>query len=57
MTINAARLLGVEKERGSIQPGMAADLIATPDDPLENLNTLKKVNFVMKDGNIIRRGD
>ncbi len=54
MTTNAARLLGVEKERGAIQPGLAADIIATPDNPLENISTLKKVSFVMKDGKVFR---
>ncbi len=50
MTMNAARLLGVEKERGAIRSGLAADIIATPENPLENINTLKKVSFVMKNG-------
>ncbi|HLJ45629.1 MAG TPA: amidohydrolase family protein [Bryobacteraceae bacterium] len=54
MTTGAARLLGVEKERGAIRPGMAADLIATPDNPLENIQTLRKVTFVMKDGQVFR---
>ena len=55
MTTNAARLLGVEKERGAIRPGMAADIIATTGNPLENIDALKKVVFVMTDGEIIRR--
>jgi imidazolonepropionase-like amidohydrolase len=50
MTINAARLLGVDKERGTLHTGMAADIIATPENPLDNINTLKKVSFVMKNG-------
>ena len=55
MTVNAARLLGVDKERGSIRPGQAADLVATPEDPLENPKTLQHVVFVMKAGRIVRR--
>jgi imidazolonepropionase-like amidohydrolase len=55
MTINAARLLGVEKERGAIKPGMYADIIATPENPLENILTLKRVQFVMKDGVVIKK--
>jgi len=54
MTSNAARLLGVEKERGAIAAGLAADLIATADDPLERIETLKAVTFVMKDGRIVK---
>ena len=54
MTVNAARLLGMEKERGSIAPGFAADLVATAENPLENLDTLRKVRFVMKDGRVVK---
>ncbi len=51
-TVNAARLLGVEKQRGTIAPGMAADIIATPENPLDNINTLKRVSFVIKNGKV-----
>ena len=54
MTTNAARLLGVDKERGFLRVGQAADIIATPDNPLEKIETLKRVSFVMKDGNVIK---
>ena len=55
MTTNAARLLGVEKQRGAIKAGQAADIIATPENPLDNLLTLKQVAFVMKDGQVFKR--
>ena len=55
MTVNGARLLGVDKERGFLQPGLAADIIATAENPEENIQTLKKVSFVMKDGAIIKQ--
>jgi len=54
MTTNAARLLGVEKQRGAIKPGLFADLIATPENPLDNIQTLKHVSFVMKNGKVIK---
>lgn len=54
MTTNAVRLLGVDKVRGELKVGMAADLIATPDNPLERPETLKRVLFVMKDGRVVR---
>lgn len=54
MTINAAQLLGIEKVRGTIAQGMYCDLIATEDNPLENIMTLKKVSFVMKNGVVYR---
>jgi imidazolonepropionase-like amidohydrolase len=55
MTINAARLLGVEEERGAIKPGLAADIIATPGDPSRDIEALKQVDFVMKDGRVVKR--
>lgn len=54
MTTNATRLLGVDAVRGSLRPGKAADIIATADNPLTNIGTLKHVIFVMKDGKIVR---
>jgi imidazolonepropionase-like amidohydrolase len=54
MTVNAARLMGMEKERGTILPGFAADIVATPENPLENIETVRHVNFVMKGGRVIR---
>ncbi len=55
MTSNNARLFGIEKERGFLQPGMFADIIATPENPLEDLGALKKVSFVMKEGKVFRQ--
>ena len=53
-TMNAATLLGVDKEVGSIEPGKAADLIAVAGDPLADITTLKSVRFVMKDGQVFK---
>ena len=55
MTTNAAQLLGVEKTRGAIKPGLFADIVATPENPLDNINTLKQVNFVMKNGKVFKQ--
>jgi imidazolonepropionase-like amidohydrolase len=54
MIPNAVKLLGVDDVRGAIRAGQAADIIATPENPLDNIQTLKRVQFVMKDGAIIR---
>lgn len=54
MTINAAKLLGIEKVRGTLAQGMYCDLIVTEDNPLENIQTLKKVSFVMKNGSVYK---
>jgi imidazolonepropionase-like amidohydrolase len=55
MTTNAARLLGVDQERGALKPGLAADIIAVPENPLDHIQTLKQVSFVMKDGAIFKQ--
>jgi imidazolonepropionase-like amidohydrolase len=55
MTTNSARLLGVDKQRGAIKENMAADIIATPENPLDNILTLKQVSFVMKDGKVLKQ--
>lgn len=55
MTAGAARLLGVEKDRGALRPGMAADIVATRGRPDQDILALEDVVFVMKDGRVIRR--
>jgi len=54
-TINAADLIGVAEQIGSIRPGKLADLIAVPGNPLEDITQLERVSFVMKDGRIYKR--
>jgi imidazolonepropionase-like amidohydrolase len=49
-TMNAATLLGVDKEVGSLEAGKAADIIAVSGDPTKDVTVLKAVQFVMKDG-------
>lgn len=53
---NPARLLGVEARRGAIRPGMAADIVATPGDPLgDAADAIERISFVMKEGVVVRR--
>ena len=52
-TTAAADLLGVA-DRGAIAPGLLADIIAVRGNPLDDIKTLEKVVFVMKDGAVVK---
>lgn len=53
-TTNAAELLGWSDRVGTIEPGKRADLIAVQENPLEDITTLERVVFVMKDGQVFK---
>jgi imidazolonepropionase-like amidohydrolase len=53
-TITNAELFGLEDEIGRVRPGYRADLIAVNGDPLEDIETLERVEFVMKDGRVYK---
>lgn len=55
-TTKAAELLDMKGELGVIAPGAYADIVAAPGDPLANVEVLKQVNFVMKDGAVFKQG-
>ena len=55
MTINAAELLGLEKSRGVLEKSYYADIIALKNNPLDDIDAIKTVQFVMKEGKVIRR--
>jgi imidazolonepropionase-like amidohydrolase len=55
MTTDAAELLRVNKVRGNLGGGMSADLVAMPANPLDDIENLRKIDFVMKGGKIVRR--
>ncbi|HST92619.1 MAG TPA: amidohydrolase family protein [Brevundimonas sp.] len=53
-TVNAADLLGLSAEIGTLEPGKRADLIAVDGDPLTDVAVLTDVDFVMRDGRVYR---
>jgi imidazolonepropionase-like amidohydrolase len=55
-TRDAADLLGVLEEGGTVEEGKWADLVAVHGNPLDDVELLKDVGFVMKDGVIYKRG-
>lgn len=55
MTVNAAELLGVAPDRGRLQVGSFADLVALPANPLDDLDALRRPLLVMKEGSVVMR--
>ena len=53
-TVNAADLLGLANEIGTIEPGKSADIIAVAGDPLADVTVLKSVDFVMARGEVVK---
>ena len=54
MTTFAAELLDLTGKRGIIQDGAYADIIATTENPLDDILALKNVGFVMKNGKVFK---
>jgi imidazolonepropionase-like amidohydrolase len=53
VTTNAAQMLGWQDRIGTLEPGKFADLVAVAGDPLADVTELERVQFVMKDGQLI----
>jgi imidazolonepropionase-like amidohydrolase len=53
-TVNAADLLGISAVAGTLEAGKSADLIAVAADPLADVAALKKVDFVMMSGQVVK---
>lgn len=49
-TSSAAELLGLKEKIGALKPGMAADIVAVPGNPLDDIGATRRVVFVMKGG-------
>jgi len=53
-TTTAARMMGMEKDIGSVAPGFYADIVAVEGDPLKDVGVIiNNVRWVMKDGAVV----
>jgi imidazolonepropionase-like amidohydrolase len=50
----AAAFLDIEDTHGSLVAGKQADVIAVPGNPLEDINVMERVSFVMKGGTVYK---
>ena len=55
MTINGYEVSDIAAQRGPLKVGLPADIIAVQGNPLENIDALRTVRFVMKDGQVFKR--
>ena len=53
-TLGNAKIAGIDRITGSIEPGKCADLIVTEENPLTNLTNLRKIDMVMAFGKLHR---
>ncbi len=53
--INGAKLLDWENSLGQLKSGYLADIIAVPGNPLTDIGAVEHVQFVMKNGVVVRR--
>ncbi len=55
LTVQGYKVSQTENTRGPIRVGLPADLIAVRGNPLQDVNVLRDVRFVMKDGGVFKR--
>jgi imidazolonepropionase-like amidohydrolase len=56
MTVTGYKVSQTEGTRGPIRAGLSADLIAVRGNPLEDIDALRDVQFVLKDGMVFKQG-
>ena len=55
MTVNGFKVCDIYDKRGPVKTGLPADLIAVRGNPFEEIDALRDVRFVMKDGMVFKR--
>ena len=53
-TSNAARLLGLESQIGTVEQGKTADLVAVDENPLADVSAMRNISLVMQSGRVVR---
>jgi imidazolonepropionase-like amidohydrolase len=53
-TANAAELVGLAADLGTLEKGKLADVVAVAENPLDDVRALERIRFVMKAGRIVR---
>ncbi|MGA2710954.1 MAG: amidohydrolase family protein [Steroidobacteraceae bacterium] len=53
-TTGAAAMMRLDKDLGTLESGKLADIIATRDNPLDDVKALRSMCFVMKDGRVAK---
>ncbi len=56
-TINAARMMGLESDLGSVEAGKLADIIILDADPLRDIRNIRRVHRVIKGGVVYDPGE
>ena len=56
-TIQPARMLGLDKDVGRLAAGQFADIVAVEADPTKDVSALRTIDFVMKNGEVVRHDD
>jgi imidazolonepropionase-like amidohydrolase len=54
-TRNAARLMNAEKEWGTLEPGMLANVVVVNGHPDRNISDTRRIELVVKEGTILDR--